>query len=340
MRVVTGTSLAAGLILVACVTPSPQRTMNDAKAPYPLVIIDGVKRPDLPPTFRYTGAVVVETTTTPTYRITYRGPRVMDSVAKALYPSADEVESMQMIDPPASVVHFGEEAKYGATLYYTKKYRAAGGAIIAPAEGNRSARRADPSTTTSEMAGRAYDHMFAGITLTPDVAARARAIVENEMTEQRALVGPGLATWPRRVEMNVKRDAELRALLTSDADRARFDVRSSESPTRGAISMEQVEGSEYGNLFVYPNQNQTTLRGPVLPADLQVRARAIIRSAINDELVLYARAPNAWKDAHDARVAIRAKRDADLRALVPTEEEIAKFDKIAARLRELTLSRP
>ena len=113
MRVVTGTSLAAGLILVACVTPSPQRTMNDAKAPYPLVIIDGVKRPDLPPTFRYTGAVVVETTTTPTYRITYRGPRVMDSVAKALYPSADEVESMQMIDPPASVMHFREERSTG-----------------------------------------------------------------------------------------------------------------------------------------------------------------------------------------------------------------------------------
>lgn len=308
-------------------TPSPQRSMSNASAPYPLVIVDGVRRPDLPPLFRFTGAVVAETTTTPTYAIRYEGPRVMDAEARKLYPSMDDVAMMQTIDAPASVSYFGDAARYGAVLYYTKKYREAGGSIIAPTEGNQSARVADPATPASEMNERAYASIMNGITLDADRAARARAIIANEAAQQHALSGPALAIWPRRIALNAARDAELRALLTSEADRARFDVRSLEGRPHGTITMEAVVETGIMNFF----------RDSTYSADVKPRARAILRTAANDELTLYTRAPDAWKESYDQRLAIRTKRDAELRSLFTTDAQRATFDKLSARIREIEL---
>lgn len=329
MRSTVGTLVAAALVFVACMTPSPQRPMSNAIAPYPLVIVDGVQRPDLPPLFRFAGTVKAETTTTPTYRITY-GPKVMDTVARKLYPSMDDGTMMQTIDAPASVVHFGDAARYGALLFYTKKYRDAGGAIIAPTEGNMAVRAADPATPVAEMAGRAYANIFNGITLDPDRSVRARAIIENEMAQQRVLAGPGLVIWPRRIALNAARDAELRALLTSESDRAKFDVRSLEGRPRGTVTIELIEESTYNNLF----------RDSTYSVDVKSRARAIIRTSINEDLALYARAPNAWNESYDPRLAIRTRRDADLRSLLSTDAQRASFDRWATRLREGELKRP
>jgi beta-lactamase regulating signal transducer with metallopeptidase domain len=325
MRTILGTLVAAGLVFIACVTPSPQRPMSDANAPYPLVIIDGVKRPDLPPHYRFTGKIVVETTTTPTFRVLYRGTTVEDSVARKLYPSMDDGTMMQTIDAPASVVHFGEQARYGAVLYYTKKYRDAGGAIIAPREGNMMVRASSPDTPVSAMVRVIYDRLFNGISLPADRAAQARAIIESEQTRQRALHGPILVTWPLRVEANAKRDNDLRALLTSDADRARFDVRSLESRPR-QVTIEDVAQNQYINLF----------RNPDTKPDTKARALAVITTALIDEVALFRRSP----DAFDERLAIRARRDTTLRALLPTEAEKALFDKIAPRTRDGEVKRP
>ena len=326
MRTLIGTMVAAGLVFIACATPSPQRPTTAANAPYPLVIIDGVKRPDLPPRFRYVGAVVAETTTVPTYRVFYKGTQVEDTIARNLYPSLDSGGMMQTIDAPASAVHFGDQARYGAVLYYTKKYRDAGGAIIAPTEGNMAVRAADPATSPADMARSVYNRMFNGISLSPDRTAQALKIIENEGTEQRAVRGPILVSWPRRIELNAKRDADLHALLTSDADRARFDVRSLESRPRN-VTVDLVALSMYNNFFG---------ERPTTTTNVKARAISLIVAALNDEVALYRRAP----DAFDERMAIRLTRDSALRELFTTDEEKTIFDKRAARTRDGEIKRP
>ena len=342
MRTILGSALAAGFVFLACATPAPQMGSNNTAAPgpYPLVIVDGVRRPDLPPLFRFTGAVTVDTTTAPTYRITYNGPRMVDTAAQKLYPSMDDGTMMQTIDAPASITHFGDAAKYGAVLYYTPKYRAAGGPIIAPGEGNMSVRAADPATSATEMAERGYANLFNGISLPADRRATALRIIESDFAWQRSLKGPGLAIFPLRIAAITERNAQLRALLITDADRARFDQRSKESRPCCTPTIEDVVTSEYRNIFGYPDEGrEVTAHRPALAADGQGQARAIIRTHINDELALYARAPGAWTDSYDQRVAMRSKRDADLRALLSTDADREKFDKMAARLRETALKR-
>ncbi len=340
MRTFIGSAVAAGFVFIACSTPAPQvaPSPNGGAGTYPLVVVDGVPRPDLPPLMRFTGAVSVETTTTPTYRITYHGPQELDTAARKLYPSMEDGTMTQTIDAPASVAHFGDAAKYGVVLYYTRKYRDAGGAIIAPQEGNRAVRRADPNTPSSEMTTRTLQELFNGISLTADLEAQARGIIEASNARQGSLKGPALAIWPVRVATVAERDAQLRALLTTDADRARFDRRANEGrPSRGP-SLEDVVNSEYGNLFGYPNEQLPSPARAALATDKQEQARAIIRNFLNDELALYARAPGAWTSNYDQRVAMRMKRDADLRALVADAEK-EKFDKIAARMRDNALKR-
>lgn len=339
MRTILGTGMAAAFVTVAFLTPTPQFAQSPTPAnPYPLVVIDGVRRPELPPLMRFTGPVKVDTMTTPTYRIVYHGPRAVDTAARKLYPSMNDGTMMQTIDAPASVAHFGAAAKYGAVLYYTPKYRAAGGAIIAPQEGNMAVRKADPNTPASVMTTRMFENLFNGISLTADRAAQARSIIEASNARQTVLKGPGLAIWPLRIAIVTERDIQLRTLLTTDADRSRFDVRSNEDrPGRGP-SLEDVVKSEYRNIFGYPDEQPSVYRVSLAPAR-QEQALAIIRTHINDELALYARAPGSWTDNFDQRMALRTQRDADLRALLPSDADRQKFDKIAARLRDLTLKR-
>jgi hypothetical protein len=302
------------------------------------VLIDGVRRPDLPPLMRFTGPVTVDTLTTPTYRIVYHGPQRVDTAARKLYPSMEDGTMMQTIDAPASVVHFGPAAKYGAVLYYTRKYRDAGGAIIAPGEGNMGVRAADPNTPSAVMAGRIYGNLFNGITLPTDREAQARTIIEASNATQNSLKGPALAIWPLRVANIAQRDAQLRDLLTTDAERARFDQRSNESRPRGSPTAEDVVNSEYSNLFGYPHESPSAFR-VALATEKREQARTIIRTHINGELALYARAPGSWTDSYDQRLAMRMKRDADLRALLSTDSDKAKFDRISARMREITMKR-
>ncbi len=342
MRTLLGTAVAAGFVFVACSTPAPQLA-SSARAgsdPYPLVVIDGVARPELPPLMRFTGAISVDTVTTPTYRIVYHGPQQMDTAVRKLYPSPDDLSSMQEINAPASVAHFGDAAKYGVVLYYTKKYRDAGGAIIAPGEGFSASREADLPPSALDMKNRILAILFNGITLSPDQASQARTIIAAEMVDQGALHGPVQVIFPQRIALNATRDAQLRALLTSDVDRARFDQRSREMRPCCTPSIEDEVKSEYSNIFGYPDEpaRQTANRVP-LAAEKKEAARAIIRNHINAELALYARAPGAWTSNFDERLAMRIKRDADIRAFLATDADREKYDKIAARLRDAVFKR-
>jgi hypothetical protein len=71
--------------------------------------------------------------------------------------------------------------------------------------------------------------LFDGITLTPDQEAKARALLtglEAEQIAQNAILFQAVtSTLSKRVSLQAQRDSALRALLTSDADRATFDER-------------------------------------------------------------------------------------------------------------------
>ena len=89
-----------------------------------------------------------------------------------------------------------------------------------------------------EVAGQ-FTALFRGIELSPELAARARAIIRQCVADRLALptqikerlpsptgdggtVIPGL--WDRTVVLHAARDATLRSLLTESADRLAFDA--------------------------------------------------------------------------------------------------------------------
>ena len=318
MRTTVGTLAAAGLVFIACSTPAPRQATADLSAPYPLVLIDGVKRADLPPRYHFVGPVVAETTTVPSFRIQYRGRQEEDTAARRLYPSMEDGTIMQTIDAPSSVLHFGPEAKYGAVLYYTRKYREAGGKIIAPDEGKMGVRAASPSTSTQEKSQAVYRNLFNGTTLTPERTAQALAIIDTFWVQLDALHGPMLVSWPRLQELVAIRDARLRALLTTGDERSRFDTRTSEGRPR-PLTAEIMAQNMVNNFF----------GDPAISADVRQRANAIVMAALTEELALYRRDSTAF----DARLAIRDRRDTELRALVPTDSARKVFDWRAARVR-------
>ncbi|CAN5210485.1 hypothetical protein BH09GEM1_BH09GEM1_14050 [soil metagenome] len=321
MRTLLGAAVAGGFVFVACSTPAPQLASSPraGTAPYPLVVIDGVQRPDLPPRYRYVGPVVAETLTTPSYRVVYRGKVVEDSTARMLYPTENDSVMMQTLWAPSSVVHFGEPARYGAVLYYTAKYRRSGGAIIAPGEGDMAVRAAsNQNAPAADVAPQVYANLFNDITLPANTRTRALAIISAEYTQQRALHGPTLLMWPKRIELHTARDADLRALLTDDADRARFDVRSREG-RMPSITVDMVAQNMYTNFF----------QNPVPDPETKARALSIISTSLNDDVAAYRRAP----DDLAARLALRDKRDAALRPLLSDEDRV-RFDKIVSRMRD------
>ena len=319
MRTAIGTLVTVGLVAMACVTPPPRAAAQAVAGPYPLVVIDGVKRPDIPPRFRFEGPVVAETLTTPIYRVVYRGRMVEDTTTRLLYPTEKDSAMIQTLWSPVSVAHFGDQARYGAELYYTKRYRDAGGAIIAPGEGNMMVRAASNQNAPAvDVAPQIYNNLFNGITLPADARSQAMAIISAEYTEQRTLHGPMLLIWPRRIELHTARDADLRGLLSTDAERARFDVRSREG-NMPSVTADMVAQNMYTNFFQTPGTS----------AETKARAVVIITASINDDLVAYRRNPTDL----EARLALRNKRDAELRPLL-SEADRARFDKIAARTRD------
>jgi hypothetical protein len=253
----------------------------------------------------------------------------LDTAAAKLYPADDDIAQTQIINAPASVTHFGSAAQYGAVLYYTKKYRLAGGSLLFPSDGSLSARRADPNTPVDVMSERILANMFAAITLTPAQKAAALPIIEKALTAQRAVsAGPILATWPKLMKIQDDRDAALRQLLTNQNDRVQFDTRAAEGRHGVSVNTESVAENMYVNLF---KLTSLTMNG-----DADVKAHAIIRAALGDDLALFNRAPN---DAA-GRIAIRRTRDADLRALLTTDADRAKFDAQAERTMKMEVPSP
>ena len=80
--------------------------------------------------------------------------------------------------------------------------------------------RATPERVVTNIIARAYK----GVTLTPEQKEGVRLIVDRSLSEQGALDFSAIGWQEKRAALLEKRNAELRALLTTDADRAKFDV--------------------------------------------------------------------------------------------------------------------
>ena len=86
-----------------------------------------------------------------------------------------------------------------------------------------------------------------------------------------------------------------------------------------SVTADMVAQNMYTNFFQAPGTSAAT----------KTRAVAIITASINDDVVAYRRNPTDL----EARLALRNKRDAELRPLL-SEADRVRFDKIVARMRD------
>ena len=318
MKSAIGASATAALVFMACAMPAPQKSNDVAFAPYPLIVVDGKARRDLHPNFHWVGAVVPETTTTPRFEIRFKGTSVVDTSRQAGYPR--DIEAIQDIAAPAAQARFGDAARYGALLLYTKEYRARGGKMIAPGEGQISERAMPADATVNDMIDAAFNHAFRNIVLTDEQRTHARSIIAEEQAAQRAVTAdsaPFMVTWPKRIALYTRKNALLRDLVTSPSDRVRLDSVFAEHVMQ-PIDMATITRS---TLILI-------IQGTNMDAARQTRALDIVHSALLDEVAAYERD----RSARAQRARIVAARDSSVRALL-TEPERTSLDSLMARVR-------
>ncbi len=305
MQAVTGSLVTAVFVGAVLLVPAPQLAQGVAVAkqgfdsrPLPLVLIDGVKRKDLS-----TNAANLEE-------------------RKLMLARGERIGLMQEVDSSNAVRLYGADGVRGAVAFWTASYMERGGAVlpasavIAVAEPGRS-----PTTTPAEIEDRIFTRLFRGIALSKASETKARALIGKDQNEQRALRGPYLAIWPKRIALTANRNQQLRALLTTARDLALFEAHAEEGMPSRLRTVEEVARSVSDNYFV---------RIDVPASDLKKIAKIIIAS-LTAELDLYNRAPTDTI----GRQAILAKRDADVRAALSSDATRAAFDKRQASLRAI-----
>jgi Spy/CpxP family protein refolding chaperone len=84
--------------------------------------------------------------------------------------------------------------------------------------------------TPEQRAARQKEQLFAGITLTPAQSAKADTVIMAGMAKQQEMMqaarsggGDMAAMREQMTKMNTERNDKLKALLSSDADKAKFD---------------------------------------------------------------------------------------------------------------------
>lgn len=311
MKTVTGAGVAAVLLAVAMAVPKPERAQGTAQgtAPaarsetLPLILIDGVKRRDLDDVAKREAAV----------------KEMMDV-------RHDTIARAQVVDSANAVRLFGLDGVHGAHVLWTKRYLANGGAML-PSNVVLSsvAWRAAPGTTVEQFASAMYANLFRDIRLSPAGEAKARAIILDYQKAQRALSGPYLVIWPKRIALDSARDARVHALLTNAADRARYDAKVEQGPPRRVQSPR-----EYAQNLAFNFISQV----PVTEAERERILDVLERSSIAEK-EHFERTPFDTAGL----VAIVGRRAADVRAVLGTDAEREAFDKRQAELRRM-LSRP
>ena len=83
--------------------------------------------------------------------------------------------------------------------------------------------RAVTVADSATVAHNVYTRLFDGIELSAEQRRRAMKIILKQVVEQASLQGDAREVWPRVVALMAKRDSSLSALLTSPADKAKFE---------------------------------------------------------------------------------------------------------------------
>jgi Spy/CpxP family protein refolding chaperone len=93
------------------------------------------------------------------------------------------------------------------------------GAASAQGGGGGGMRGGSPEQRDSVQLSR----LFTGITLNADQTAKAKAIISAAREEQTKIPAEDAERMTKMQAVNAKRNADLKALLTTDADKAKFD---------------------------------------------------------------------------------------------------------------------
>lgn len=303
MKIVSGSIVAAMFVAAAMLVPAPQGAQEVAAAmqstPFPLILIDGVKRRDI-----------------------VDGKGNQAALDQLMAVRHDTVTLWQMVDSAKAVLLYGADGVHGASALWTGRYLRNGGAILPKAVVHGEASpRADPSTTVEQFASRMYANLFSGVSLSTANEAKAHAIILDYQVAQHALKGPYLVIWPKRLALDSVRDARVHALLANAADRASYDAKAEQGPARRVQTPQEVARNESFN-YVY--------QVPVTDAE-HAKILAVLVQSLIDEARLFERAP-----ADSAsRNALLAKRTADVRAILGTDAERDAFDKRRALLHQV-----
>jgi beta-lactamase regulating signal transducer with metallopeptidase domain len=108
---------------------------------------------------------------------------------------------------------------------------------VAPESVQQSGGRGGGPGNVEAQAERTLLGLFDGIALTPEQGAKARGIIidlQQQQNDADRVASAAMASYRARVlELERARNAQLRALLTNDADRATFDARIAPAPSTG-----------------------------------------------------------------------------------------------------------
>jgi hypothetical protein len=91
--------------------------------------------------------------------------------------------------------------------------------------------------TPEQRDSTAYARAFNGITLNADVTAKAKTIISKAREESAAIDATDPDVRTKRMAVTTKRNADLKALLTSDADKAKFDENTAMGRGRGGLQL-------------------------------------------------------------------------------------------------------
>ena len=314
MKTLAGATLSFALAAMAVMAPTP-RIADAAIASAPetfaqrgkarLVIVDGIPRPDL--------------TTTEQQGLEWRSRR--GGAELVLSSWLDSVNARRL---------FGGAGARGADLWWSKGYVDRLGPQFPVLQLVTEPPRAYPQCLSSAaLARRVGARLLSGLAMPTARRAEADRAVLQYVTALRAILPlPPLVRVPMEIALADVRDSALRRLLVDARQRARFDQRVADE-RRFLVPFGVVEQADQlvrGHYF----------SDEVTASDAEIAAAGkTVERSLFDEAALLTRAP---VDS-GALIALRARRDVDVRGVLDSDVKRAAFDRqfaFWARARELT----
>ena len=253
----------------------------------PLVVIDGVARPDL---------------NTP-------GAWKAEIVGRA---GSTKLARVQSLDSAHAVRLYGAAARRGALVTWTQAYIDRGGAILP--DSVLTPPVVPAAAPGSDVVSAVANALLAGVLLPAAQESSARQVIINSMQDMLALRGPTRVRFESGMRLIGTRDSTVRALIADPAQRAEFDRNARAwSANLRVPSPEQMAETEVLNFL---------MDAPVTPVEFD-EAVSVVEASHRDELALYARAPQDTAGLRE----LRERRVTAVRAVLKSDAARAAFDK-------------